>query len=336
MAGISAGIEVKPPGTRQDYTGPLGDLGWGLAWVDYAVYSVERLIVVLAMVVMSLIEAVYILYENVNSQRLALRNWSEGQEGASFPIGLLVLIAFIGALIWAAVSNTWVGRNPDGVSRPMPTRLLAFGLAMAGSGILAVLTVWLGLERSWVFYMIITALIGTGSVVWFWSQCQRREMIFTAVATGVMILVASKTPSGYSWADDYALFLLMWTGFLGASMATREAMHIRMDVMRKFCPPHLLPYFNAASYGTAAAFTGVLCFLGYRYIFAPETGRFYAITSPGEIPDWLLIAAIPVALLLIAARFLGRAVLAIISPPPPEEAPKPDAEQAAEGQEVTA
>ena len=116
------------------------------------------------------------------------------------------------------------------------------------------------------------------------------------------------------WADKRALFMLLWASFLGASMAAKQGRHLKIDIARKICPPRLLKYLNAVSYGTAALFTGSLVFISGIYMFHEDYGRFWTRTTPGEIPDWLLVSAIPIAFTIIALRFGARSITSLLAP----------------------
>lgn len=107
-----------------------------------------------------------------------------------------------------------------------------------------------------------------------------------------------------SWTHSYALFLLLWCAFIGASMATSRGKHLRIDAARKAVPRPALPMYNALSFVVAAAFTGALCVLSTMYFFRRLGGQ----GTEGEIPDWLKVLAIPVALLLVTLRFTLRAL----------------------------
>ena len=42
--------------------------------------------------------------------------------------------------------------------------------------------------------------------------------------------------SGIFWADELLQHLVLWLGFLGASLATREQRHLSIDVLSHFLP----------------------------------------------------------------------------------------------------
>lgn len=312
MAGISAEVEIQSPGPREAWDGPLGGFGWAMAWLDYAVYTCEKAIVVLAMAIMVVIEFVYIVYENINTQRIDLNRWMEGAEGVEFPTGLPVLLLCVAGLVFALVGHTRLGRVAPDVLRPLWQRLGVTTLIVAALVGLSALSITV--EHSSTFYLLLTTLLVAPMAFSFFARGKTRTGVGVSVVGVVLLGLSANVPEGYSWADDYALFMLMWMGFLGASMATKERSHIRLDFARKFCPRPLLPWFTALSDLAAASFVSLVGYFGYLYMFRPVVGRWYATSVPGELPDWVSVLAIPVAVVIIAARFLGRAVSAVLDP----------------------
>jgi TRAP-type C4-dicarboxylate transport system permease small subunit len=165
------------------------------------------------------------------------------------------------------------------------------------------------------------------------------------LATVGMFVACGWLPEGYSWSQSYALFLLLWSSFLGASIAARNRSHLGVDLMRKVAGPKRLPAFNAVSFTIAALFSGVIAWLGIEYMFGHSSSylvpvfevptwlpaswqamlqefplprdaslfnRFlhvvFAPGEPGELPDWLKVAVIPLSFILITIRFIGHAI----------------------------
>jgi hypothetical protein len=106
-----------------------------------------------------------------------------------------------------------------------------------------------------------------------------------------------------------------------------------------------LPAFNVASYLVAATFSAVIAYLGFEYLFGKDSSYLvpvfevptwlpgswqahlnefpvpddagalprvlhvvFAPGEPGELPDWLKVAVIPISFLLITLRFIGHAL----------------------------
>jgi TRAP-type C4-dicarboxylate transport system permease small subunit len=131
------------------------------------------------------------------------------------------------------------------------------------------------------------------------------------VACGLIAFSASVSDRFSAWTSRYALFLLLWTGFIGASMATSRGGHLRIDAVRKTLPERMIGRYNTLSFLVAALSSAVFCWLSFIYTLR----RFGADTTEGEIPDWIKVLAIPVSMFFIALRFSGRAWLSAIGQP---------------------
>lgn len=72
----------------------------------------------------------------------------------------------------------------------------------------------------------------------------RIEQILIVIFLSLMILVAclqivlrNLFETGLSWGDSLIRNLVLWVGFIGASLATREGKHINIDVVSRWLPP---------------------------------------------------------------------------------------------------
>ena len=129
-----------------------------------------------------------------------------------------------------------------------------------------------------------------------------------AVAVFKVVCFMVVTERFSSWTHSYALVLLLWTCFIGASMATSKAKHLRIDAPRKAVPRRHMHRFNAVSFLVAGLFTGTLCYLSVIYFLNRLGGQ----TAEGEVPDWIKVLAIPVALTIVTVRFLFRSLWAAL------------------------
>lgn len=313
--------------------GPLGRL-------DEALYQVEVVIVVAAVIIMSTIVFTDVVYQLAFG---ILRGLEKG-EGWGRALGILGLVWMIG---FSSARRATLG--PDGFvsgSEPLPTpqRLGVATGVTAGAALLCVALVNPAVSSSLV-YQIMAGLIGARVTALFWRKDQRVRAGLMGAATLAMIIACSGLPSGYSWSQSYALFLLLWSSFLGASIAARNRSHLGVDLMRKVAGPKRLPAFNVVSFTVAAAFSAVIALLGFEYLFghsssylvpvfevptwlpaswqamlqefplAPDASVLnrvlhvvFAPREPGELPDWLKAAVIPLSFFLITIRFIGHAI----------------------------
>lgn len=306
-----------------DRLGPVGVF-------DRILFKFEVLVVVTALVIMSVLVFTDVVYQTTVSITQSI---NAGTSDGYLLIALL--LGFVGAMAFAAT-----GTSDD--ERPLVYRALITAVVVAVSAGFAWSLTYL--ESASVYRILLVAL--TAPVALHFNKRQERQrMSALLVATLIAFVLFGELPTGYSWAQSYSLILLLWVGFLGASMAARQRRHLRVDLARKLMSADKLPLFNAISYTVAAGFSAVVCYLGYIYIFGPDSTYirpiwdapgwlpeamqqtlttdfplpddasvwrraiqvFFSSGEPGEIPDWLKVLAIPVSFFLITVRFIGHA-----------------------------
>ena len=71
----------------------------------------------------------------------------------------------------------------------------------------------------------------------------RVEQLLLAIMLSLMILVAvlqivlrNFFATGLSWGDPLVRYLVLWAGFTGAALATKEGKHINIDVFSRWVP----------------------------------------------------------------------------------------------------
>lgn len=138
----------------------------------------------------------------------------------------------------------------------------------------------------------------------------KAEEAFLAAALAVMILVVfadfalrETVNQGLVWAKELAVYLLVWVGFIGASLAVHKRRHLVVQAGEKLFPPPVRKWTSLV----ACLTTSVLCLLlGWIAVkFVLET-REVGETSLGMgMPLWIVQAVIPLAFIIIGLRFLG-------------------------------
>ena len=122
------------------------------------------------------------------------------------------------------------------------------------------------------------------------------------------------------WGDVAARHLVIWVGFLGAFLATRENKHFHIDVLTRFLSPQIRLWFNAFSDLFAAA---ICCLLMNASITFLNVGMDADTTSFLHIPQRTVAMIVPVGFGLIMVQFLIRMIESIVQAAggPPEEGP---------------
>ncbi len=298
--------------------------------IDRVVFKLEVVIVVTALIIMSIAVFTDVAYQTM----VAISQDFRASNADAYTLSAL-LLSFIGAMAFAAAGS---GEK----ERSLGFRLGVTVAVLIGSSLFGYAL--LHLESSTVYRALLVAHV-IPVALYFQRNEEKKRLGILVVSTVLAFVLFGELPTGYSWAQSYSLLLLLWVGFLGASMAARQRRHLRVDLARKLLSPEKLPWFNAVSYATAAVFSAVVLYLGYIYIFGPDSTYirpiweapawlpeglkttltsefplpddaplwrralqvFFAPSEPGEIPDWLKVMAIPVSLLFITIRFLGHA-----------------------------
>ena len=115
--------------------------------------------------------------------------------------------------------------------------------------------------------------------------------------------------SGLLWGDPFLRHLVLWVGFIGASLATRDEKHIRIDALIRVTSPRVMPYINIVVDLVTMVVCVVLAHAGYtfvKYEIEAESVIFNAYDI--DFPTWIFQVIIPVGFALIAVRFLIKAL----------------------------
>lgn len=145
---------------------------------------------------------------------------------------------------------------------------------------------------------------------------------------GALQLLLWAFPTSVDGAQKFALGFMVWTGFFGASIATRTGRHIAMDAVKKKLDETVYPWMSALGAAVTASFTGYMAGLGYYKLWVeieewrevPGVGVFESVPW---IPTWLVTLAIPVALTTVSLRFFFSGLSDLLYGPslvaPPDE-----------------
>jgi len=123
-------------------------------------------------------------------------------------------------------------------------------------------------------------------------------MILLAAA---QIVLRNFLDSGFVWIDPLLRVLVLWLGFIGATVATRNNKHIRIDLLSKLFSRNTHRLIQSVI-GQISAWTClVIAWYGFKWIQMDfEDG----VTSFAGIPAWMLEVIIPVTFALIGLRYL--------------------------------
>jgi TRAP-type C4-dicarboxylate transport system permease small subunit len=101
--------------------------------------------------------------------------------------------------------------------------------------------------------------------------------------------------------------MLLWIGFLGASICAHDGRHLRMEAFDRLVPRRFARHVRTLGLAAAAVFCLFLALLGYDYVTGPSAATQSAQLA---IPDRASIVSVPIGLLVSALRFAAAAVSA--------------------------
>jgi len=152
----------------------------------------------------------------------------------------------------------------------------------------------------------------------FWEQLDealsRLEKAFIVLFLGVMMVVAFAQIAlrnfmglGLPWSESLVRYLVLWIGFIGASLATREGRHITIEVIKLRPPASGRRYLAALSQLCGAAVCTVMTWAAVKFVIddAQIGSRTFL-----DLPTWVLETIIPATFAIMSLRFLLRAIRA--------------------------
>jgi TRAP-type C4-dicarboxylate transport system permease small subunit len=121
------------------------------------------------------------------------------------------------------------------------------------------------------------------------------------VLAGTQILLRNLFDSGFVWIDPLLQVLVLWLGLIGATVATRNNRHIRIDLLSKLFSRNTHRLIQSII-GQVSAWTClVVAWYGFKWI---QMDYADGVTSFAGIPAWLLEVIIPLTFALIGLRYL--------------------------------
>lgn len=119
-------------------------------------------------------------------------------------------------------------------------------------------------------------------------------------------------PSSVPGAQKFALGFMLWSGLLGASLATRTRRHIILDPIKKKLDPQTLKPFSLIGGIVTFLFCAYLALLGVMQLTEQihdwASGDGVGVYESLPIPLWVATLAVPVTFGVMALRFLAQGI----------------------------
>jgi|TARA_B100001971_G_scaffold46897_1_gene41872 TRAP-type C4-dicarboxylate transport system permease small subunit len=106
--------------------------------------------------------------------------------------------------------------------------------------------------------------------------------------------------TGLSWGDPLARYLVLWIGFIGAALATKENKHISIDLFSQWVSSVGNTLIKLINHLFSTFISGLLAFAAFR--FTQNEALFGGVSVFG-IPAWIPLIILPIAFGLMTLRF---------------------------------
>lgn len=126
-------------------------------------------------------------------------------------------------------------------------------------------------------------------------------LLFMIGLAFLQVLLRNLWDTGISWGDPIIRALVLWVGFLGASIATHQEGHIRLDVVSKFLPPKTKRVTECLVHLASAVVCVLLAKAAWDFV---QMEREFETMLVDKIPNWIALIIIPVSFLVIAFRMV--------------------------------
>ncbi len=117
----------------------------------------------------------------------------------------------------------------------------------------------------------------------------------------LQIVLRTLFSGGLLWADPLLRYLVLWSGFLGAVLATSRGSHIALDLAGYLIPDRLQPLVALAAYLFSIIVSAVLTWASVLFLRSEIE---FCSAALFNLPSWFWNLIFPLAFGLITFRYL--------------------------------
>lgn len=118
----------------------------------------------------------------------------------------------------------------------------------------------------------------------------------------LQIVLRNVFETGLPWSEPLLRILVLWTGLVGAVVASREGRQISVDAVSRLLSGRAADATRVLANGFAALIAGVLAAHSARFVASEFE---YGSSAFGGLPAWPFQAILPLAFAVIALRHLA-------------------------------
>lgn len=154
--------------------------------------------------------------------------------------------------------------------------------------VLKLISTWLSSAERWLIVMMLVVMV---------------TLAF------LQVILRNVFATGLFWADPFLRHMVLWIGFLGASLATQQERHINLDIVQRYLSPRVVNIIRVATNQFAGIVALLLANAGATFL-ASEIDSADVLLTIGsvEFPAWWFQVIIPVGFGLMSFRFFIKAI----------------------------
>ena len=126
-------------------------------------------------------------------------------------------------------------------------------------------------------------------------------VIFMVFLAFLQVVLRNFFDLGIIWGDILLRHIVLWVGFIGASLATKNNKHINIDVFKRLHKGISQRIINLIINLVAAFVSGYLAVAAYHFVL--DEKEFESVIF-NDIPAWPFQTIIPIGFALMGIRFI--------------------------------
>jgi TRAP-type C4-dicarboxylate transport system permease small subunit len=125
------------------------------------------------------------------------------------------------------------------------------------------------------------------------------------VLAAYQVIARNFFDTGILWGDALVRVLVLWVTFIGATIASRNDEHIRIDLLTRFSGERSSLWLDRFRSLFTAFIAGVFAWYSYQFVLLDYEDGIIAFAS---VPAWVCEVVMPFGAALICLRYLIRAL----------------------------
>ena len=126
-------------------------------------------------------------------------------------------------------------------------------------------------------------------------------VLFMVLMAFLQVILRNIFDMGIIWGDILLRHLVLWIGFIGASLATKKNKHINIDVLKRLHKGMSKRVINLVVNLVASFVAAYLAVAAWRFVMDEKE---FATIIFNEIPAWPFQIIIPFGFALMSIRFI--------------------------------